>query len=152
MSIYIYMYVCICDIPPSFNRYKYGHLHMYVPIYTYTYLWVSCHLTASQVALVVKIPPANAEGLERCWFDPWVSKIPLEEEMATHSSILAWRIPWTGKPGRLQSVGLQSQTRLKWLSMHRHHITKWKHQTSYLCILHQNLILTLTLQISFIWI
>ena len=34
----------------------------------------------------------------------------LGEEMATHSSILAWRIPWTDKPGRLQSMGLQSQT------------------------------------------
>ena len=32
---------------------------------------------------------------------------PLEEEMATHSSILAWRIPWTEEPDRLQSMGLQ---------------------------------------------
>ena len=32
---------------------------------------------------------------------------PLEEEMATHSSSLAWEIPWTGEPGRLQSTGLQ---------------------------------------------
>ena len=32
---------------------------------------------------------------------------PLEDEMATHSSILAWEIPWTEKPGRLQSLGLQ---------------------------------------------
>ena len=32
---------------------------------------------------------------------------PLEEEMATHSSILAWEIPWTEKPGKLQSMGLQ---------------------------------------------
>ena len=32
---------------------------------------------------------------------------PLEEGMATHSSILAWRIPWTEEPGGLQSVGLQ---------------------------------------------
>ena len=32
---------------------------------------------------------------------------PLEEGMATHSSILAWRIPWTEEPGRLQSMGLQ---------------------------------------------
>ena len=31
---------------------------------------------------------------------------PLEEEMATHSSILAWSIPWTEEPGRLQSIGL----------------------------------------------
>ena len=32
---------------------------------------------------------------------------PLEEEMVTHSSILAWRIPWTEEPGRLESMGLQ---------------------------------------------
>ena len=35
------------------------------------------------------------------------SEDPLEEEIETHSSILAWRIPWTGEPGGLQSVGLQ---------------------------------------------
>ena len=40
---------------------------------------------------------------------------PLEKEMATHSSILACRVPWTGEPGGLQSMGLQrvSQTQLK---------------------------------------
>ena len=32
---------------------------------------------------------------------------PLEQEMATHSSMLAWEIPWTAEPGRLQSMGLQ---------------------------------------------
>ena len=37
---------------------------------------------------------------------------PLEEGMATHSSILAWRIPWTEKPGWLQFMGSQSQTGL----------------------------------------
>ena len=37
---------------------------------------------------------------------------PLEEEMATHSSILAWKIPWMAKSDRLQSMGLQSQTQL----------------------------------------
>ena len=41
---------------------------------------------------------------------------PLEEEMATHSSILAWRIPWTEESSRLQSMGSQSQTQL---STHR---------------------------------
>ena len=35
---------------------------------------------------------------------------PLEEEMATHSSVLGWRIPWTEQPGGLQSKGWQSQT------------------------------------------
>ena len=38
--------------------------------------------------------------------------------MATHSSILAWSIPWAEEPGRLQSMGSQSWTRLKWLSTH----------------------------------
>ena len=42
----------------------------------------------------------------------------LEEEMATHSSVLAWRIPWTEEPGGLLSIGSQSQTQLKRLSMH----------------------------------
>ena len=45
---------------------------------------------------------------------------PLEKCMATHSSILAWRIPWIEGPGGLQSIGLQSPTQLKWLSMHLH--------------------------------
>ena len=45
-------------------------------------------------------------------FDPWIGKIPLEEETATHSSILVWEIPRAEEPGGLQSVGLQSQTRL----------------------------------------
>ena len=40
-------------------------------------------------------------------FDSWVGKIPLEKEMASHSSILDWRIPWTEEPGGLQSMGSQ---------------------------------------------
>ena len=54
-------------------------------------------------------------------FDPWIRKIPLEEGMATHSSILAWRVPWTEKPGGLQSMGSQRvPTRLSdWLT-HTH--------------------------------
>ena len=40
-------------------------------------------------------------------------KDPLEEGMATHASILAYRNPWTEEPGRLQSMGSQSQTRLR---------------------------------------
>ena len=43
----------------------------------------------------------------------------LEKEMATHSSILAWRIPWTEEPGRLQSMGLQELDTTEWL---KHHI------------------------------
>ena len=54
---------------------------------------------------MVKNPPANA-GDMRLGFDPWVGTI-LEEGMASHSSILAWRIPWTEEPGGLQSMGSQ---------------------------------------------
>ena len=43
---------------------------------------------------------------------------PLEEGIASHSSILAWRIPWPEEPGGLQSIVAKSQTRLKQLSMH----------------------------------
>ena len=61
---------------------------------------------ASQVALVVKNPPANAGDL-RDGVQTLGQEDILEESMVTHSSILAWRIPWTEKPGRLQSTGLQ---------------------------------------------
>ena len=43
---------------------------------------------------------------------------PLEEGMATHSSILAWRIPWSEEPGGLRAMRVQSQTRLKRLGTH----------------------------------
>ena len=54
----------------------------------------------------------------------WVRSLgqedPLEEGRATHSNILGWRIPWTEKPGRLQSIGLQSRTQLKQLRTPAH--------------------------------
>ena len=56
---------------------------------------------------VVKNSPASA-GDARHGFDLWVWKIdPLEKEMASHSSMLAWKIPWTEEPGGLQSKGSQ---------------------------------------------
>ena len=45
--------------------------------------------------------------MQETQLDHWVGKIPLEKEMAPHSSILAWEIPWTEEPGGLQSVGLE---------------------------------------------
>ena len=62
----------------------------------------------SQVVLVVKNLPANAGDIEM-WVSSLGGKDLLEEGMATHSSILAWRIPWTEEPGRLQYIGSQSQ-------------------------------------------
>ena len=57
----------------------------------------------SLVAQSVKNLPAMQET--QVQFLGWED--PLEKEMATHSSILTWRIPWTEEPGRLQSMGLQ---------------------------------------------
>ena len=45
--------------------------------------------------------------MQEMWVPSLVREDPLEKEMATHSSILAWKIPWTEEPGRLQSVGSQ---------------------------------------------
>ena len=58
---------------------------------------------ASLVAQMVKNPPAVQETQVQslAWEDP------LEKGMATHSSILAWRFPWTEEPGGLQSMGSQ---------------------------------------------
>ena len=66
---------------------------------------------ASQVVLVVKNLPANARDIIDVGSITGSGKIPLEEGRATHSSILAWEVPWTREPGRLQSMGLQ---RVRW--------------------------------------
>ena len=55
---------------------------------------------------MVKNPPANAGAAGDMDLIPG-QEDPLEEEMATHSSILAWKIPWTEGPGGLQSTGSQ---------------------------------------------
>ena len=63
-------------------------------------------MAASLVAQTVKNLPAM--------WETWVQSLgwedPLEKQMATHSSIVAWRIPWMEDPGGLQSMGLQSLT------------------------------------------
>ena len=55
--------------------------------------------------------------MQEIWVQSLSQEDPLEEEMATHSSILTWRIPRTEEPGGLQSVGSQSRI---WLSEHTH--------------------------------
>ena len=59
---------------------------------------------ASQMAVVVKNAPANAGDLRDTGSIPGLGRF-LEKGMAMHSSILAWRIPCTEEPGRLQSMG-----------------------------------------------
>jgi len=84
-------------------------MFIYIYIYLCTY---NEHMWVSQVALVVKKPPANLGAYE---MQVWSldRKDLLEEGMATHSSILAWRIPRKEEPGGLQSMRSQSRT---WLS------------------------------------
>ena len=49
----------------------------------------------------------NLSAVQQTWVRSLGWEDPLEKGMATHSSILAWRIPWTEEPGGLQSVGFQ---------------------------------------------
>ena len=79
---------------------------LHVPLSTvYCCHWVKVlvRVQASLVAQTLKRWPAMRETWVRSpgWEDP------LEKEMATHSSTLAWKIPWVEEPGRLQSMGLQ---------------------------------------------
>ena len=55
----------------------------------------------------------DSEGKRNClqcrrpWFNPWAENTPLEKGVATHSGVLAWRMPWSEEPGELQSMGSQ---------------------------------------------
>ena len=67
-----------------------------------------------QIYLKCRGRPRGTSGKQsvcQCRVRTWVQSLgqegPLEEEMATHSSILAWKIPWTGEPGGLKSMGSQ---------------------------------------------
>ena len=79
------------------------HLH-YSP-FQMKYLGIN---RASLVVQMVKHLPT----MQETWVRSLGREDPLEKEMATHFSILAWRIPWTEEPGRLQFMGSQSRTRL----------------------------------------
>ena len=79
--------------------------------YTYTNIHflkkILLVIISEKVSLVVQM----AKGLPPATQETWVQSLgredPLKKEMSTHSSILAWRIPWTEEPGRLQSMGSQ---------------------------------------------
>ena len=79
----------------------------------------------SLVAQTVKSLPAMWET----WVQSLCQEGPLEKEITTHSSILAWRIPWMDESDRLQSVGWQSQTQLSDFSS-----TTKKHAWLCLCV------------------
>ena len=72
-------------------------MYIYVCVHIYTYIW------ASLVAQMVK----NLPAMQEIQVQSLGQEVPLEKGMATHSSILAWRIPWTEEPGGPQSMGSQ---------------------------------------------
>ena len=66
-------------------------------------MFPSISLAGSLVAQMVK----NLPAVQEIWVPSLGREDPLEKEMATHSSIFAWIIPWTEEPGELQSMGSQ---------------------------------------------
>ena len=72
---------------------------------------------------VVKNPPAVQEPQEM-WVQSLGREDPLEEGMETHSSVLAWRIPWTEEPSRLQPMGSQ-KTGHDWSNLAHMHLDKY---------------------------
>ena len=62
----------------------------------------------------------NLPAMQGTWVLSMCREDLLEKEMASHSSVLAWRIPWTEEPGRLQLIRSHRQTRLKQLNTHTH--------------------------------
>ena len=65
------------------------------------------HLNADHWASLVAQMVKNLLSVQETWLHSMGREDPLEEGMATHSSILAWRTPWTEEPGGLQSMGSQ---------------------------------------------
>ena len=64
----------------------------------------------------------NLPTMQETWVWSLGREDPLEEEMATHSRILAWEIPWREEPGRLQSMGSQ-RIRHNWVTIHFHFLS-----------------------------
>ena len=82
--------------------------YRYIKVFIYiTHIYTHTHTHGlSRWHLVAKNPPASTGDKRDVGSIPG-QEDPLEEGMATHSSILAWRIPWTEEPGGLQSIGSQ---------------------------------------------
>ena len=85
----------------------------------FSFCWPSDGYVASLVAQMLKHLPAMRETMVQ----PLGQEDPLEKEMATHSSILAWRIPWTEEPGWLQSMQCKEWDMTEW----------WTHYPAFSC-------------------
>ena len=110
LNIYIYFLNCYIYIFTIFICIYTGKIQIFsIYIYMYTHSWAGS---------VIKNPPAIQKSQET-QVGSLCQEDLLEEGMATHSSILAWRNPRTEEPGGLPSIWLHSHfTQLKWFSMH----------------------------------
>ena len=86
---------------------KFIYIYIYICIYVCAYAYMYMLIQASQVARVVNSLPANAGDIKDMALIPGSGRSP-GGGLATHSSILAWRISWTEEPGGLQSIVMQS--------------------------------------------
>ena len=87
---------------------RYSNYMLSSPLLIYDMFLICFCIWASLVAQRLKCLP----GMQKTWVRSPGWEDLLEKEMATHSSTLAWRIPWREEPARLQSMGSQSWTRL----------------------------------------
>ena len=87
----------------NIRTFHYIYFHLIILNICFLYYKVPVYYLASLVAHTVKSLPTMRETQVQSLGQ----EDPLEKEMATHSSTLAWKIPWTEEPGRLQSMGSQ---------------------------------------------
>ena len=73
-------------------------------IYIYIYIYIYAHTHTYGASLVVQTIK-NLPAMQKTWVPSLGGEDPLEKRTTTHSSLPAWRIPWTEGPGRLQSMG-----------------------------------------------
>ena len=79
---------------------------------------LSFSLTIDDWASLIAQSVNHLPAMQETWVQALSQEDPLEKEMATYSSILAWRIPWMEEPGRLQSIVLQESDTTQQLNHH----------------------------------
>ena len=108
-------FTCTESVMPSnhlilFKKTRVSHLFYFVDIsLLYVFAFLYRYKRASQVAQMVK----NLPVMQETWAPSLDQEDPLEKGMATHSGILAWRIPWAEEPGGLQSMGSQESDKIE---------------------------------------
>ena len=102
MDLYIYTYIYIYIYLHIYRDYTCIYIYIYTHTYIHTYVHTHTHIYRDfPGGSVVKNPPAMQES----WLRSLGWENPLEEEMETYSSILAWKIPWAEESGGVQSIG-----------------------------------------------